>query len=79
MVIDSLIYNGMCSCGKEHKMKTDFCIIESGCLKDIKKYKTHLKQFPVFSEEHAQAIHKLEYLYYKLEYLLKEVVEFGHC
>lgn len=28
----------MCSCGKEHKMKTDFCIIESGCLKDIKKY-----------------------------------------
>ena len=38
MIIDSLIYNGMCSCGKEHKMLTDFCIIESGCLKNIKEY-----------------------------------------
>ena len=38
MVIDSLKYNGKCSCGKEHKMETEFCIIESGCLKDINIY-----------------------------------------
>ena len=38
MIIDSLKYNGSCSCGKEHKMETEFCIIESGCLKDIKMY-----------------------------------------
>ena len=48
MIIDSLIYNGMCSCGKEHKMKTDFCIIESGCLKDIKKYRGYI---PLIFEE----------------------------
>ena len=38
MVIDSLKYNGKCSCGKEHKMATEFCIIEGGCLKDISTY-----------------------------------------
>lgn len=38
MIIDSLKYNGMCSCGKEHKVVTEFCVIKSGCLKDIQKY-----------------------------------------
>lgn len=38
MIIDSMKYNGMCSCGKNHKMETEFCIIESGCLKYIEKY-----------------------------------------
>ena len=38
MVIDSLKYNGSCSCGREHKMETVFSIIESGCLKDIRRY-----------------------------------------
>ncbi len=38
MIIDSKQYNGLCSCGKEHKMETEFCLIEAGCLKDIQKY-----------------------------------------
>ena len=39
MIIDSKKYSGLCECGKTHDMKTEFCIIESGCLKDIDKYK----------------------------------------
>ncbi len=38
MIIDSLKYNGSCSCGKEHKMETVFSVIEKGCLKDISRY-----------------------------------------
>lgn len=38
MIIDSGKYNGMCSCNREHKMETEFCIIENGCLKNIDKY-----------------------------------------
>lgn len=38
MIIDSKQYNGSCSCGKEHKMETEFCIVESGCLKDVRSY-----------------------------------------
>ena len=38
MIIDSLKYNGSCSCGKEHKMETAFSVIESGCLKNIRRY-----------------------------------------
>ncbi len=38
MVIDSLKYNGLCSCGREHKMETVFSIVEKGCLKDISRY-----------------------------------------
>ena len=38
MIIDSLKYNGVCSCGREHKMETEFSIIESGCLKNISQY-----------------------------------------
>lgn len=38
MIIDSLQYNGKCSCGREHKMQTEFCIVENGCLKEIDKY-----------------------------------------
>ena len=38
MVIDSLKYNGLCSCGREHKMETVFSVIEKGCLKDISRY-----------------------------------------
>lgn len=38
MVIDSKQYNGLCSCGKNHKMATEFCLIESGCLKKLGVY-----------------------------------------
>ena len=38
MIIDSLQYNGLCSCGKEHKMSTVFSIIEGGCLKKLNQY-----------------------------------------
>lgn len=38
MIIDSKKYNGACSCGKEHKMTTELCIIESGCLRNVDKY-----------------------------------------
>lgn len=38
MVIDSKQYNGLCSCGKTHEMATEFCLIESGCLKTVDVY-----------------------------------------
>lgn len=38
MTIDSLQYNGACSCGREHLMQTEFCEVSNGCLKDLDKY-----------------------------------------
>jgi len=38
MIIESLKYNGLCSCGREHKMETVFSVIESGCLKNVNDY-----------------------------------------
>ena len=38
MVIDSKQYNGHCSCGRTHEMATEFCLIESGCLKTVDVY-----------------------------------------
>lgn len=38
MVIDSKQYIGLCSCGKTHQMATEFCLIESGCLKTLDVY-----------------------------------------
>lgn len=49
MIIDSKKYNGKCSCGNEHKMETEFCIIEAGCLANADEYikKCGLKGFSV--------------------------------
>ena len=38
MIIDSLQYSGLCSCGKEHKMETRFSIVERGCLENLTAY-----------------------------------------
>lgn len=38
MIIDSKQYDGVCSCGRTHKMETQFCVIESGSLKNISTY-----------------------------------------
>ena len=38
MIIDSVKYDGLCTCGREHRMATKFSIVESGCLKNIKEY-----------------------------------------
>ena len=38
MIIDSKKYNGLCSCGKEHKMTTEACFIESGALFKASNY-----------------------------------------
>lgn len=38
MLIDSKKYNGICSCGKEHTMTTEACIIEAGCLGRVDEY-----------------------------------------
>jgi len=38
MIIDSNQYAGVCSCGRTHKMETKFCVIESGCLKQVRTY-----------------------------------------
>lgn len=38
MIIDSKNYSGICSCGKEHRMETEFCITEKGCMKNIDGY-----------------------------------------
>lgn len=38
MRIDSLQYSGACSCGREHRMTTALCVIDSGCLKQLDTY-----------------------------------------
>lgn len=38
MIIDSKKYNGICSCGRNHEMTTEFCIIESGCMANADTY-----------------------------------------
>ncbi len=38
MIIDSQKYNGICLCGKEHKMMTQACFIEAGCLLKLDEY-----------------------------------------
>ena len=38
MIIDSKQYNGLCSCGKSHQMETEFCLVESGCLRQAEEY-----------------------------------------
>ena len=38
MIIDSKKYNGLCICGREHKMTTEFCVIESGCMAKADEY-----------------------------------------
>lgn len=43
MIINANQYNGVCACGSSHKMDTEFCVIESGCL----------KRFPDFLQEHG--------------------------
>lgn len=38
MIIDSLKYNGKCSCGREHKMVTECAVVESDCLFQMDEY-----------------------------------------
>lgn len=38
MIIDSKQYDGLCSCGRTHKMETQLCVIERGSLKHIDAY-----------------------------------------
>ena len=38
MVIDSNQYNGLCACGRTHEMTTQYCVIESGCLRAVTAY-----------------------------------------
>ena len=38
MIVDSSVYSGLCSCGREHKMVTRAAVIESGCMKKLDKY-----------------------------------------
>lgn len=38
MIIDSKKYNSVCSCGREHKMVTEACFIEAGCLSKADEY-----------------------------------------
>ena len=38
MIIDSKIYAGACTCGREHPMATKLSVVEAGCLKDLDAY-----------------------------------------
>ena len=38
MIIDSKKYNGLCSCGENHQMTTETCVINAGCLSEISNY-----------------------------------------
>lgn len=59
MIIDSKKYNCMCSCGHEHKMTTEFCVIEAGCLKDLnyytEEYQIHGSSVAIYDENTYKA------------------------
>ena len=38
MIIDSKVYGGHCTCGREHPMDTKLSIVEAGCLRDLDEY-----------------------------------------
>ena len=42
MIIDSTQYNGMCACGREHKMETVLSVVECGCLREFDRYASQL-------------------------------------
>lgn len=44
MRIDSLQYNGACTCGRSHTMQTELCVVERGCLKELHRY---LKEYHI--------------------------------
>ena len=38
MIIDSSVYSGKCTCGREHPMDTKLSIVEAGCLNNLDAY-----------------------------------------
>ena len=38
MIFDSNEYCGLCTCGREHTLETELCVVESGCLLKIDEY-----------------------------------------
>lgn len=38
MIIDSAVYGGKCTCGREHPMDTKLSVVEAGCLKNLDAY-----------------------------------------
>jgi len=38
MIIDSVVYAGHCSCGREHPMDTKLSVVEAGCLNRLDEY-----------------------------------------
>ena len=38
MIIDSSVYSGKCTCGREHPMDTKLSVVEAGCLKKLDTY-----------------------------------------
>lgn len=38
MIIDSAVYGGKCTCGREHPMDTKLSVVESGCLNRLDEY-----------------------------------------
>ena len=59
MIIDSKKYSKRCSCGRTHEMKTEFCIIEAGCLANadtyIHQYGLHGFSVAIYDENTYQA------------------------
>lgn len=40
MIIDSTVYSGKCTCGREHPMDTKLSVVEAGCLNELDAYIT---------------------------------------
>ena len=38
MIIDSKLYSGLCSCGRDHSMSTRMAVVEAGCLSRMDEY-----------------------------------------
>ena len=59
MIIDGREYNGLCSCGREHVMVTEFSLVESGALYKVKayleKFEMNGKTVAVYDENTYQA------------------------
>ncbi|MBQ2734977.1 MAG: sn-glycerol-1-phosphate dehydrogenase [Clostridia bacterium] len=38
MIIDAKKYGGKCTCGRDHALSTELCVVEAGCLERIDEY-----------------------------------------
>lgn len=69
MIVDGKSYEKNCACGRSHKLETEFCIIESGCMKDFLKHTAEYglkgRAVAIYDENTYEAVKKVRPKVYK--------------